>query len=1388
MEGGSEYWSSSSSPSLNMIPKIKTPPYLPPSMLEKRVNWDVFLSFRGEDTRHNFTTFLRDALEIKGLRPFMDDKGMEKGDAIQPTLDEAIVDSALAVAIISPRYADSRWCLDELSRLFECRKRVIPVFYGVDPSDVRRQRGELGMGFQKLTTDDAKKFSEAEIQKWRSALEEAGKIAGYPCYSQSDETEDVIQRIVLQVWCELKNTPEYVVKFPVGLDSRVDKVIETLDLHSLGVRFLGIHGTPGIGKTTLAKAVFNKLVIKFKHRCYISNVREQLCTKEGVMGVQGKLISDLSLKTMLSVKEDDVVNRQKIKMIVNENRVLVVLDDVSEAGQLEKLGIVREWFEDGSRIIVTSRNLNALHDFARNDHELYEAEKLDPGESLELFSIHALGRMDPTQELRDVSERIVSLTGGLPLALEVFGSSLVKKTKKEWEDALMKLKTFRPSNLQQVLKFSYDGLDDQEKIVFLDLSCLLIQMNLKREDVVDILEGCGLRAELAIGSLVTKSLLKIKKDSYKELWMHDQIRDMGRQIVIEESFQDTGKRSRLWDYEDIMHVLRHENVTDAVQGIALDIEKPPLDSPDAKSYWNNFKRNPNISTFIRYVKEKFKGLLSQHVPDEDLKPALQTIWFKKMVHLKLLQINYANLQGNFKYMSSELRWLQWKGCPQKTFPATMPEQIRVLDLSESRIEYLWYSDQVVGNLVVINLYGCPCLTALPDMSGHRHLKKLTLELCMGLTKIHKSIGNMSSLVHLNLRRCSNLVDFPRDVTGMKGLRELLLSECRKFTGLPHDVRSMTSLIQLHLDKTAISELPEYLFHLTQLEELSLQSCYQLTRLPEEIGSLISLKKLSLSRTNLKELPVLIGSMASLEELSLVSCSLLTALPESVGRLKSLTALHLNSTSIQELPSSICALSCLKVLSLESCHSLVKLPDSVAGLASIVDLKLTNTPIKSLPDDICCLKFIEKLQMTGCSFLEKLPESIGKMSNLTMLTVAGANLTHLPESIGELENLTWLNLNNCQNLCSLPESIGSLGSLCIFMMEETAVTCFPESFGLLGDLRVLKMKKSSNKLARLSGLPVSFCKLSNLEEFDARTCGICGQIGNDFNKLSKLEILNLGYNDFHSLPVTLEGLSVLQKLLLRHCTKLRSLPQLPSTLVELNAADCYELMSISDLSNLERLQELQLVNCNKVIDVPGLECLKSLRRLFMGGCNKAIKSAVQRRLRKATLRNLNNLSVPGSEIPNWFTQTTVTFAAHPNLGIKNVIVALVVSVDRGVLDEIRVHQYPGITDIQACIFRLGEPIFRTTLYLMGVPRTQEDQLYLCRFKAYNPLVSLLQEGDIIRGSWRRGTVTGIEMKRWGIHLVFENDDDFDGDEDSLSVVESHQSVSQRLLNFFRSMDQ
>ena len=170
-----------------------------------------------------------------------------------------------------------------------------------------------------------------------------------------------------------------------------------------------------------------------------------------------------------------------------------------------------------------------------------------------------------------------------------------------------------------------------------------------------------------------------------------------------------------------------------------------------------------------------------------------------------------------------------------------------------------------------------------------------------------------------------------------------------------------------------------------------------------------------------------------------------------------------------------------------------------------------------------------------------------------------------------------------------------------------------------------------------------------------------------------------------------------------------------------------------------------------------------------------------------LKNLNTLSLPGSDIPGWFTQTAIDFVPHQNLAIKSVIVAVVVSVDIIKLDAKRA-QLPSIVDIQAKIIRLDEPIFKTTLNLSGISCSTEDQLYLCRYKEYHPLVSLLKQGDIIKVEFKSEAVDGIVLRRWGIHLVFENDDDYEGNEDSLPWDDSEKSVSHRLSKFFRSEDQ
>ncbi|CAL8992354.1 unnamed protein product [Prunus brigantina] len=145
----------------------------------------------------------------------------------------------------------------------------------------------------------------------------------------------------------------------------------------------------------------------------------------------------------------------------------------------------------------------------------------------------------------------------------------------------------------------------------------------------------------------------------------------------------------------------------------------------------------------------------------------------------------------------------------------------------------------------------------------------------------------------------------------------------------------------------------------------------------------------------------------------------------------------------------------------------------------------------------------------------------------------------------------LQLNKCKHLCKFPASIGQLYSLHRLLMVETAVIELPKSFGMLSSLMVLNMRKKHQKREDTEEikfiLPTSFSNLSLLYELHAGACNISGKIADDFEKLSSLEVLNLGHNNFYSLLASLRGLSLLRKLLLPHCKKLKALPPLPSSL-------------------------------------------------------------------------------------------------------------------------------------------------------------------------------------------------------------------------------------------------
>lgn len=147
-----------------------------------RLRWDVFLSFRGEDTRKNITKSIYDSLLSHGVRVFLDDDGLTRGDKIAPSLLEAIEDSAASIVIFSPRYADSRWCLEELAKIWECRRLILPVFYEVTPSDVRRQRGHYEEHFR----IHEQMFGNDKVSRWRNAMERIAEISGFDLWVLKD--------------------------------------------------------------------------------------------------------------------------------------------------------------------------------------------------------------------------------------------------------------------------------------------------------------------------------------------------------------------------------------------------------------------------------------------------------------------------------------------------------------------------------------------------------------------------------------------------------------------------------------------------------------------------------------------------------------------------------------------------------------------------------------------------------------------------------------------------------------------------------------------------------------------------------------------------------------------------------------------------------------------------------------------------------------------------------------------------------------------------------------------------------------------------------------------------------------------------------------------------
>ncbi|CAL9006543.1 unnamed protein product, partial [Prunus brigantina] len=819
------------------------------SNARRRCLYHVFLSFRGEDTRKTFTDHLYTALVNARFHTFRDDDELQRGEEIKPELEKAIKNSRSSVIVFSKDYASSKWCLDELVVILEHKRTsydhvVLPVFYDMDPSHVRKQTGSLAKAFAR----HEKTQPLEKVNEWRDALAKVADLAGMVLQNQAHGYEaKFIKKIVKVIGEKLSRTPLNVDRNMIGMQSRVQNINLWLQHGSTDdVGILVIYGISGIGKTTIAKHVYNSNFQKFEGSSFLESIKEISRQPNGLVQIQTQLLSDILNGT--EVKIHGVSQGiTEIEKAISSKRVLLVLDDVDHVDQLNAVHLMKDRFCPGSKIIVTTRHRGLLeaHQFIT---EVHAVKTLDHIESLELLSWHAFGQDHPLEDYTEYSKKLVDHCGGLPLALEVLGSSLFGKSIYIWKSALKKnsFNNIPNGEIIRKLRVSYDSLqDDHDQKLFLHIACFFIGKD--KDCIVTILDGCGFHTLVTIEYLIHRCLVTI--DESDKVQMHDLIRRMGREVVRLES-EKLCKRSRVWRHQDSFEILTKKNGTRKIEGLVLDMHMLPTQS-----------------------------LINSN------EEVIETNAFARMPELKLLHLSHVQLDGCYAEFCTGIRWMCWLKFSLDYIPFDFPlGSLIVLEMQCSGLRQICEGTKRLPLLKILDLSHSHSLTNTTDFSCCPNLEKLVLVDCESLIGVNESIGSLERLVYLSLRNCKNLKMLPKNIVMLKSLETLIVSGCTNLNQLSIEMLRNMALKVLGIDGIPLGEFwPGRSLSILSclpcsLVDLSLEGCSLLDGVfPRDFSNLSSLRRLNLANNPICSLPNCIGGLEGLIHLSFSCCANLESL-------------------------------------------------------------------------------------------------------------------------------------------------------------------------------------------------------------------------------------------------------------------------------------------------------------------------------------------------------------------------------------------------------------------------------------------------------------------------------------------------------------------------------
>eukprot|EP00253_Pinus_taeda_P035300 PITA_35300 len=847
--------------------------------------YDVFLNHRGPDVKKTFASHLYRRLLSSGFRVFLDQEEMQEGESITCQIEGAIATASVHVAIFSPRYAESKWCLDELLLMLKSGATIIPVFYHVNPSELRRTQdeGNCGKYAEALRQLEKKKRYEPNtVQKWRQALSSVADISGLELQECNGDEGELVDRVLHLVQKRARKPLLEVATYQTGLEEKLQDFEWTVlsQHHSEEVKIAGIAGVGGVGKTTLAKLFFNRKRSDYDRSCFLFDVREA-ASRGSLTSLQSKLYEDLTGQAQMMNSIDEGI--AMLKCHAPSSQVLAILDDVDSVEQLRALfSPLKDTLSSGSTILVTSRNKDLLKNCDMKNSSIYNLKGLNREDSRELFCLHAFRQPNPVVGFEEVVSQFLDQCQGLPLSLKVIGALLYTESQDfgYWRAQLQKISEVLPTDIQGRLKISVDSLDEQEREIFLDIACFFIGEN--REKAIKIWDASNWEGSLGFRNLENKYLVEV--DDRSCIRMHSHLRDLGRALAVKEP------KVRLWRLTDNAFC----NLSDQSSVRGINLQTSGISSETHLEMDNPFVHLRGLQ-LLRVHGDSCESI-SNHLRLSNL---LWLRWDFSSVNRSSEHVSeIVSLSNGLSESVSEIASSSRLGCSEVissnrlwryfSLPSYIPiKNLRILEIfgRQIQLETLWENDSEAPmqlrelNIDVAHLQlpksigmlkqlekielGCT-IEALPEEFFLLHsLKHLSMRVSMKL--LPNAIGNFSNLQHLNLTGSCDLEALPNSFGNLTNLQYLSLYGCSRLETLPHSFGSLTGLKHLYLKGCSQLILSaETLGNIRTLESFDLSDCQKVEVLPPQVTRQWSLEKLSLWNANLQELPSDIGNLSDLE--------------------------------------------------------------------------------------------------------------------------------------------------------------------------------------------------------------------------------------------------------------------------------------------------------------------------------------------------------------------------------------------------------------------------------------------------------------------------------------------------------------------------------------------